>query len=80
MKFNLKNTLIAFVALIGLTNTQAQESTKKRIDGIVGIVGNYIVLDSDIDNSFIQAKATGYDTSNISRCEMLFTILCTKIN
>lgn len=79
MKFNLKNTLIAFVALIGLTNTQAQESTKKRIDGIVGIVGNYIVLDSDIDNSFIQAKATGYDTSNISRCEMLGSLLENKL-
>lgn len=79
MKFNLKNTLIAFVALIGFTNAQAQESTKKRIDGIVGIVGNYIVLDSDIDNSFIQAKATGYDISNISRCEMLGSLLENKL-
>lgn len=79
MKFNLKNTLIAFTAVIGFTNAQAQESTKKRIDGIVGIVGNYIVLDSDIDNSFIQAKATGYDTSNISRCEMLGSLLENKL-
>lgn len=79
MKFNLKNTLIAFTAVIGFTNAQAQESTKKRIDGIVGIVGNYIVLDSDINNSFIQAKATGYDTSNISRCEMLGSLLENKL-
>ncbi len=75
MKLFLKNTLLTVLAVIGFVNVHAQESTKKRIDGIVGLVGNYVVLDSDIDNAFIQAKATGYDTSKISRCEILGTLL-----
>ena len=79
MKLFLKNTLLTVLAVIGFVNVQAQESTKKRIDGIVGIVGDYVVLDSDIDNTFIQAKATGYDTSKFSRCELLGTLLENKL-
>ena len=79
MKLFLKNTLLTIFAVMGFVNVQAQESTKKRIDGIVGIVGNYVVLDSDIDNTFIQAKATGYDTSKLSRCELLGTLLANKL-
>lgn len=79
MKLFLKNTLLTIIAVMGFVNVQAQESTKKRIDGIVGIVGNYVVLDSDIDNTFIQAKATGYDTSKLSRCELLGTLLENKL-
>jgi|SRR5690606_1457301 len=75
MKLFLKNTLLTVLTVIGFVSVQAQESTKKRIDGIVGIVGNYVVLDSDIDNGFIQAKATGYDTSKFGRCEILGTLL-----
>lgn len=79
MKLFLKNTLLTILAVMGYVSVQAQESTKKRIDGIVGIVGNYVVLDSDIDNTFIQAKATGYDTSKLSRCELLGTLLENKL-
>lgn len=79
MKLFLKNTLLTVLAVIGFVNVQAQESTKKRIDGIVGIVGDYVVLDSDIDNTFIQAKATGYDTSKLTRCELLGTLLDNKL-
>ncbi len=79
MKLFLKNTVLTVLAVIGFVNVQAQESTKKRIDGIVGIVGEYVVLDSDIDNTFIQAKATGYDTSKLTRCELLGTLLENKL-
>ena len=79
MKLFLKNIVLTVLAVIGFVNVQAQESTKKRIDGIVGIVGDYVVLDSDIDNTFIQAKATGYDTSKFSRCELLGTLLENKL-
>lgn len=79
MKLFLKNTLWILVALAGFANMQAQENAKKRIDGVVGVVGDYVVLDSDIDNAFIQAKATGYDTSKVSRCEILGTLLENKL-
>lgn len=79
MKLFLKNTLLTILAVIGFVNVQAQESTKKRIDGIVGIVGNYVVLDSDIDNGIIEAKAIGYPESEITRCKVFATLLENKL-
>lgn len=79
MNLFLKNTLLTVLAVIGFANAQAQESAKKRIDGVVGVVGDYVVLDSDIDNTYIQAKATGYDTAKLSRCELLGTLLENKL-
>lgn len=79
MKLFLKNTLIAFLAIVGFANMHAQEAAKKRIDGVVGVVGDYVILDSDIDNTLIQAKATGYDASKLSRCELLGTLLENKL-
>ena len=79
MKLFLKNTLVAVLALFGFASMKAQESAKKRIDGVVAVVGEYVVLDSDIDNGFIQAKATGNDISQITRCQVLGSVLESKL-
>ena len=39
MKLFLKNTLVALVAILSFVNTEAQNASKKRIDGVVGVVG-----------------------------------------
>lgn len=79
MKIFLKHTLLTVLAVMGFVNMQAQESSKKRIDGVVGVVGSYVILDSDIDNGFIQAKATNQDVSTLSRCEVLGALLENKL-
>lgn len=79
MRLLLTKTLCVVTAFLLFTNLFAQESNKKRIDGIVGVVGDYVVLDSDIDNSFIQAKASGYYTPSLTRCEMLSSLLKSKL-
>lgn len=79
MKVFLTKTLCVLSALFVFTNLFAQQSNKKRIDGVVGIVGDYVVLDSDIDNGFIQAKAAGYSTQNLTRCEMMGSLLESKL-
>jgi peptidyl-prolyl cis-trans isomerase SurA len=68
MKFTNKNTflLLAFLATF-LTYAQPK---KQKVDGVIGVVGDYVILDSDIDLEFINLKAQGIDTKNITRCEM----------
>jgi peptidyl-prolyl cis-trans isomerase SurA len=68
MKFTNKNTflLLAFLAAF-LTYAQPK---KQKVDGVIGVVGDYVILDSDIDLEFINLKAQGIDTKNITRCEM----------
>lgn len=79
MKLFLKNILMTVLAVVSFVSVQAQQTTKKRIDGVVGVVGNYVILDSDINNTLIQAKATGYDAAKLTRCELLGTLLENKL-
>lgn len=68
MKFTNKNTffLLAFLSSL-LTYAQPQ---KEKIDGVIGVVGDYVILDSDIDLELITLKSQGVDIKNITRCEM----------
>ena len=67
MKFINSKFLLPFLLI---TTTIAFAQKKEKVDGVVAVVGDYIVLDSDIDLEFIQLKAQGIDTKNITRCEL----------
>lgn len=56
--------------------TQKQSSNKRqKIDGVVATVGDYLILDSDIDKSFLEMSANGNSIAGITRCQMLEELL-----
>ncbi|OWP83971.1 peptidylprolyl isomerase [Flavobacterium davisii] len=61
---------------IAVFSTTAQ---KIKVDGVVGVVGDYIILDSDIDKTYIELKQQGINTKEISRCQMLGKLLEDKL-
>lgn len=67
MKFINKKIFLSLI-LVVTSFTFAQK--KEKVDGVIAVVGDYVVLDSDIDLEFIQLKAQGVDTKNITRCEL----------
>ena len=67
MKFINKEFLLSLF-LVATSITFAQN--KEKVDGVIAVVGDYIVLDSDIDLEYIQLKAQGVDTKDITRCEL----------
>jgi len=48
-----------------------QPFSRKKIDGIIATVGEYIILDSDIDMEYVELSSQGISTENVSRCELL---------
>jgi len=56
-----------------------QAKGKLKIDGVIATVGDYIVLDSDIDKSFLEISAQGGSVKDISRCQMLGKLLEDKL-
>ena len=52
---------------------------KQKIDGIIANVGDYIVLDSDIDKAYLEITASGGSTKDITRCQMLGKLLEDKL-
>lgn len=76
---NHKVALIFGVVICAFNTMHAQPGQKKKIDGVVAVVGDYVVLDSDIDKTFIELQAQGVEVKNISRCEMLGKLLEDKL-
>ena len=68
MKF-INKSILALTLLLS-TSVILGQGKKVKIDGVVAVIGDYVVLDSDIDLEFIQLKAQGVDVKNISRCEL----------
>lgn len=68
---------------VSKTRTVVSDTTKKfkrvKIDGIIATVGDFIVLDSDIDMAYIELESQGVSTSDFSRCELLGKILEDKL-
>ena len=76
----LKTKIIAAFLILSCFMVQAQEikpdSTKtkvgrQKVDGIVATIGDYLVLDSDIDKFFLQLEAENNATANLTRCEVI---------
>lgn len=76
---NNKVALIFGLGLCALNTMYAQPNQKRKIDGVVAVVGEYVILDSDIDKTYIELKAQGVETKDIARCELLGKLLEDKL-
>ncbi len=54
-------------------------SKKQKIDGVIAKVGDYIILDSDIDKSYLEISSQGNSIKDITRCQMLGKLLEDKL-
>ncbi|RKE92176.1 periplasmic chaperone for outer membrane proteins SurA [Ichthyenterobacterium magnum] len=62
------------------TETNAtNDNSRVKVDGVVAVVGDYVVLDSDIDKEFIQLQARGVSTAEITRCQLFGKLLEDKL-
>lgn len=50
-----------------------------KVDGVAAVVGDYIVLDSDINKTYEQLKAQGVSTAEITRCQLFGKLLEDKL-
>ena len=59
----------------------AQNSTSNRIkvDGVSAVIGDYVILDSDIDKTLVEMKSQGISTKGISRCQLLGKLMEDKL-
>ncbi len=52
---------------------------KFKVDGVGAVVGDFIVLDSDIDKKYLEIEQQGFSTADITRCELLGSLLEEKL-
>ena len=75
---------ISFLYLFGcfITILSAQDidkSSRIKIDGVSAVIGDYVILDSDIDKTLVEMESQGVNTKGISRCQLLGKLMEDKL-
>ncbi|WP_420321961.1 peptidylprolyl isomerase [Flagellimonas sp.] len=80
---NKKLLALALFATVGFINAQESDQatlekkdtttvTKKvKLDGIAAVIGDYVILESDIEKTFVDLKSQGASTADFTRCGVL---------
>jgi peptidyl-prolyl cis-trans isomerase SurA len=79
MSINILTTVSALMALWSLQINDCFSQEEKIIDRIIAVVGSNIILQSDIENQYLQAQAQGYASKGDLRCEILEELLYQKL-
>ena len=77
------NYLLIFI-LINTLNIYGQgrnsiKSKRIKVDGVSAVVGDYVILESDIDKAIVEMESQGVSVKNITRCELLGKLMEDKL-
>ncbi|HBS87801.1 MAG: hypothetical protein A2W91_11200 [Bacteroidetes bacterium GWF2_38_335] len=76
----LKNNRLLLIFLFAIISVPAAaQPEKKVIDQVAAVVGNNVVLLSDIENQYIQLRAQGFFSDKDMKCEILEEMLYQKL-
>ena len=84
-KINLKFLISKLITLIFFINVQfllaqtENNSYKIKIDGLAAVVGDFVILDSDIDKTIIDLQSQGVNTVDLDRCSLLGKLMEDKL-
>lgn len=77
---SMNKTVIFCLALGVFSLAQAQDTTTRlKIDGVSAVVGDYVILDSDVDKAYIDLESQGVSTTDITRCSLLGKLMEDKL-
>ncbi|WP_421805280.1 peptidylprolyl isomerase [Flagellimonas sp.] len=73
---------IALVAIVGMVQAQEVDqalsetdsttnANRVKLDGIAAVIGDYVILESDIDKTLIDLQNQGASTEDVTRCGLL---------
>ena len=79
LKFILNLLIITFVLFLGIQSLYSQENSRFKLDGVASVVGDFVILDSDIDKTFSEMESQGISTKNVTRCELLGKLMEDKL-
>ncbi|MEO8934379.1 MAG: peptidylprolyl isomerase [Xanthomarina sp.] len=71
--------IIEDAEIVEVKTDTVNTSNSRKIDGVAAVVGDYIILDSDIDNTILQLKAQGASMEGVTRCQMFGKLMEDKL-
>lgn len=77
----MKTISFLFFLITATVSLQAQDQLASRIkiDGVSAVVGDYVILDSDIDKTIIEMESQCIDIKGVSNCQLLGKLMEDKL-
>ncbi len=79
LSFFHKFFILFFILFFNLYNLSSQDLGRYKLDGVASVVGDFVILDSDIDKTFSEMESQGISTKNVTRCELLGKLMEDKL-
>ena len=73
--FNLLTIFLLFI--VSSFSLEAQQ--REKIDGVAAVVGDFLILSSDIQKQYTQLKVSGISMDNINECQVFGKLLEDKL-
>ena len=70
---------ITFVSFIIFFTSNLVSQERVKLDGVAAVIGDFIVLESDIEKQFTQLNMSGVSIENISKCQVFGKLLEDKL-
>ena len=77
----MKPISVLFFLLVTSAGIQAQDALASRIkiDGVSAVIGDYVILDSDVNKTILEMESQGIDVRGISKCQLLGKLMEDKL-
>ena len=75
--FSLLSKSVLIIILLFCNTLSSQQKIK--IDGLAAVVGDFVILDSDIDKTLIDLQSQGVATDNLDKCSLLGKLMEDKL-
>tara|TARA_Y100001936_G_C16012361_1_gene634399 strand:+ start:63 stop:1436 length:1374 start_codon:yes stop_codon:yes gene_type:complete len=76
---NMEKKLLFILFLVFNFSFSQNSVNKLKVDGVSAVIGDYVILDSDIDKTLIDMESQGISTKGISRCQLLGKLMEDKL-
>lgn len=73
------NKITKILTIVSLLTIHTLFAQKSKIDGVAAVVGDFLILETDINNAFIELKSQGVDTKDFTRCNLLGKLMEDKL-
>ena len=65
--------------LIFATEILKAQDNRIKVDGVSAVIGDYVILESDIDKTLVEMKSQGIPTVGVTRCQLLGKLMEDKL-
>ena len=85
MLFKTKNLkliskFLLLIIFLNQNNLSAQSSASRiKVDGVASVIGDFVILDSDIDRMYVEMESQGMTTKDVSRCDLISKLMEDKL-